>query len=255
MKKHVPLLPLLLFVAVAMSVGPVGRAGDDHDRRRKGRRHRCEKETVEIDEIRLFLEYNYTDQDLGLQLELGAEPWRKLKIYDPCGEEILEVEGESTLKDFGLADLFFESNEPSFDEVSLAEILAAFPEGEYRFVGRTIEGDKLVGVAELTHDIPDAPVIASPEEDEEIDPGDFEVSWLPVTTPSGIEIVAYQVIVTNADDEFFRYDVRVPADLTSLTVPAEFFEPGVEYELEVIAVEESGNQTISLLFFTTPDEE
>jgi hypothetical protein len=255
MKRHVPLLPLLLFVAVAISVGSVGRADDDHDGHRRKRRQRCDKEAVEIENIRLFFEYNYTDQDLGLQLEMGAEPWKYLKIYDRCGDKILEVEGESTLEDLGLSDLFFESNEPSFDEMSREEILAAFPEGEYKFVGRTIEGDRLVGTAELTHDIPDAPVIASPEEDEEIDPEDFEVSWLPVTTPSGIQIVAYQVIVTNADDEFYRYDVRVPADRTSLTVPEEFFEDGGEYELEVIAVEESGNQTISLLFFTTPDED
>lgn len=254
MRKHLPLFPLLMFVAVALSVGSVSRAGDDHDHHHR-RRHRCDKDAVEIEEVRLFFEYNYTDEDLGLQLELGAEPWKYLKIYDPDGDKILEVEGKNTLKDLGLSDLCFESNEPSFDEMSYEEILASFPEGEYRFVGRTIEGDKLVGTAELTHDIPDAPVISSPEEDEEIDPSDFEVSWLPVTTPSGIQIEAYQVIVTNTDDEFFRYDVRVPGDRTSLTVPEDFFEAGMEYELEVLAVEESGNQTISRLLFTTPEED
>jgi hypothetical protein len=35
-------------------------------------------------------------------------------------------------------------------------------------------------------------------------------------------------------------------------VPAEFFDPDNEYELEVLALEESGNQTISVSFFTTP---
>ena len=31
----------------------------------------------------------------------------------------------------------------------------------------------------------------------------------------------------------------------------EFLEPGTEYELEVLALEKSGNQTISVSFFTT----
>jgi len=39
--------------------------------------------------------------------------------------------------------------------------------------------------------------------------------------------------------------------VTSLTVPSEFMEPGTEYELEVLALEKSGNQTISVLFFET----
>ena len=45
------------------------------------------------------------------------------------------------------------------------------------------------------------------------------------------------------------YDVHVPPSLTSLSVPDEFLQPGTVYELEVIALEESGNQTFSLGFF------
>ena len=45
--------------------------------------------------------------------------------------------------------------------------------------------------------------------------------------------------------------IHVRPDVTSLTIPAEFFEPGTEYELEVIAIEESGNQTITVQFFDT----
>ncbi|MGH3033207.1 MAG: hypothetical protein ACRDON_01445 [Gaiellaceae bacterium] len=45
--------------------------------------------------------------------------------------------------------------------------------------------------------------------------------------------------------------MHVPPDRNSLSVPDEFFEPGTEYELEVLALESSGNQTISVSFFTT----
>ena len=43
----------------------------------------------------------------------------------------------------------------------------------------------------------------------------------------------------------------MPADATSVSVPPEFLDPGVEYELEILAVEESDNQTISIVFFET----
>jgi hypothetical protein len=45
--------------------------------------------------------------------------------------------------------------------------------------------------------------------------------------------------------------VHVPADRTSLNVPAEFWEPNTLYEIEILALEESGNQTIGLGFFTS----
>ena len=248
MKDHPYLFRWLMIAFVAVGLGAVGRADEDEDDDDK------KKQTLEFADIEFFFEFNETDQDLGVQLNLGADPWNRLRIYDPNGKKILDVRGKDSLKDFGLSDLFFESNEPSFDEVSREEILATFPEGKYKFVGRTIEGDRLLGYKELTHDIPDGAVICSPEEDEVVDPDeDLTVSWQEVTTPAGIEIVAYQVIVTDDEESRFRYDVRVPADVTSLRVPAEFFRPDRLYEVEVLAVEESGNQTISLLFFTTEE--
>jgi hypothetical protein len=246
MNKHRALFPILMIALVALGLGVAGRAEDD-DGEGRGRK----VQTLEFDAIQLFFELNDTDGDLGLQLNLGAEPWKELTIFDPRGKKILDLEAKGSLREFGLSDLFFESNEPSFDEVSMEEILATFPEGKYEFVGRTIEGDRLLGWASLTHDIPDAPVICSPGDGDTVDPGDVVVSWKEVDAPAGSEIVAYQVIVTNDEDSRFRYDVRVPAGVTSLAVPEEFFEEDTEYELEVLAVEESGNQTISIVFFTT----
>jgi hypothetical protein len=47
------------------------------------------------------------------------------------------------------------------------------------------------------------------------------------------------------------YDVHVPADRNTLAVPTEFLESNTQYELEILALEKSGNQTISVLFFET----
>ncbi len=41
---------------------------------------------------------------------------------------------------------------------------------------------------------------------------------------------------------------------TTLTVPAELLEPGTEYEFEVLAIAENGNQTITETCFVPPTE-
>ena len=72
-----------------------------------------------------------------------------------------------------------------------------------------------------------------------------------------VEVSGYEVIVTkeNHDDPhgFSRpiYDVHVPPAVTALSFPVEFLEPDTVYELEVLALEDSGNQTISVGFFLT----
>jgi len=76
-------------------------------------------------------------------------------------------------------------------------------------------------------------------------------------TGGPVRITGYEVIITKevADDPhgFSRptYDVHVPATQNKLGVPMEFLEPNTVYELEVLALERSGNQTISVGFFMT----
>jgi hypothetical protein len=86
------------------------------------------------------------------------------------------------------------------------------------------------------------------------------IEWEDVTeTVDGdpVAITGYEIIITKEehDDQhsFSRpiFDVHLPADRNSLDVPATFLEPGTVYELELLALEESGNQTISVGFFET----
>jgi hypothetical protein len=43
----------------------------------------------------------------------------------------------------------------------------------------------------------------------------------------------------------------LPASVTEMTVPAAILEPGSAYKWEVLAIEESGNQTLTEGTFTT----
>ena len=164
----------------------------------------------------------------------------------PNGDVMFSVMAASSVGMQGITEFFFESAEPSFDEQSLEELLELFPEGKYRLSGTTTEGRKLRGTALLTHALPDAPVLVFPIEGEEVDPNDAVFSWQLVADPPSSWIVRYQVIVECEEPVFRVLDVLVGPTVDSLTVPPEFLEEGAdECKWEVLAIERSGNQTIS----------
>jgi hypothetical protein len=113
-----------------------------------------------------------------------------------------------------------------------------------------------MGTATLTHNLPAAPRITAPVEDREIDSAQpLVVRWELVPNPPGSAIEAYQVIVEKDEEEerLRVFSIDMPKTATSVTVPAEFFEPGKEYKVEVLAIETSGNKTISEVSFETTD--
>jgi hypothetical protein len=216
--------------------------------------------TVPIAAAKLIVEYNATDDDLGVHGAFDSSGWRKLCVYDPRGRPVLEVGPRSQLADLTMGAIFFESREPPVDRFGFEELKARFPEGRYRVRGATFDGKRLVGHATFSHDVPKEPRITAPRDGARVDPASLRVTWDDVTeTVDGdpVRITGYEVIVTKEQKDdphgFSRpvYDVHLPPDRNSLSVPAEFLERRGEYELEVLALERSGNQTISVRFFRT----
>jgi len=220
--------------------------------------HSGKKERIAA--AKLIIEYNATDRDMGVHGAFDDDGWAKLCVYDPSGRLVLKVSPKSQLKDLTMAGIFFESREPPIRKFNFKDLKRTFPEGRYKVQGVTFQGRKLVGSAKFTHDVPRRPRVRAPRDGATVDPANVVVMWRDVTsTIDGrpVDITGYEVIVTKErrDDPhgFSRptYDVHVPANRNSLSVPAEFFQPGSEYELEVLALEKSGNQTISVSFFKT----
>lgn len=209
-------------------------------------------------EAQIFIEINDTDGDAGIQIFVDGEGWETLQVFDPNDIQILDFTAEGSVAMQGITELHFESAEPSFEEQTLEELFALFPEGHYKFEGTTTEGQTLKGQATLTHNIPAGPEIVSPEEGEEV-PFDMPViiMWSPVTEPfpgvdsSGV-IVGYQVVVEQEKPKTGLVQTfNLPADTTQVTVPPEFIQANAEYKIEVLAIEASGNQTITESDFTT----
>ena len=171
-RKSMGLLALFLMAVVILSlvaVTPESRADRDND-----------GNEIPFEEARIFIEYNSSDNDLGFHVFLDGEDWKTLKIINPNGRTIFDVQGKAGYKDLGLTELFFEGAEPSLFDVPLDELLALFPPGEYEFEGMTVEGDEIEGEATLTHAVPAGPDVS--DSDDVVGPGNaLTIRWDPVT--------------------------------------------------------------------------
>jgi hypothetical protein len=151
---------------------------------------------LEFDVAQIRIEKNATARDAGIQMLLDAEDWKRVAIYLPRGgPRIMQVRASSSVGRIGVTELFFESAEPSLDDLPLKDLLRMFPEGRYRLVGETTDGREMVGTARLTHDIPAGPTVVTPEQGAVTQADDTLIDWEPVVRPVGIEIAGYQVIV------------------------------------------------------------
>jgi hypothetical protein len=199
---------------------------------------------IPFDDARLEIEYNATDGDAGFQVFADAEEWRQFEIFRPDGSRILNFRTDGNLSDFGLTELFSESSEPPFTELPFAEFKRLFPAGTYRFEGVTIDGQEMASSVRFAHRVLDAPVFIQPADGGTLPADNAVIRWAPVTGA-----VDYEVIVTREDPEMVL-DVTLSAQDTSLTVPAEFLDAGVDYQIEVHASAANGNRIFTEVGFT-----
>jgi hypothetical protein len=218
---------------------------------------------VRLKEAKLNIEHNATDEDTGFQGFIDSEGWRRLDVRGPSGQ-VLAFEGRGSLARLGLTELFFETVEPANADVPIAEMLAKLPAGEYAIAGPGQENGKSTGrtsgTALLTHDIPAGPKLVSPSEDATVPVRGVVARWRPVTqtiTGEPVRIIAYQLIIEK-DTKPHRHmigklglSIYVPRTVTSIAIPNGFLEPRTAYDWEVLAIERSGNQTLSSGSFRT----
>ncbi len=257
MKRHVLLLPVFLVAVVALILGAAAP-----ELWASGR--------VEFEEAEIFFELNDTDGDLGIHALIDGEPWKRLVIEKPNEKENLNIRLRGSLRRQGLTELFFESAEPTFDELDPEDFFNRFPEGEYEVEGVTIEGDELESTAVVTHLMPASPEIevngeALPENCDE-DPvpelsEPFVISWDPVNfshpdlgrTNEPIVVVNYQLVVEREEPSPLKLTFDLGPDVTEVELPPDLIDPGDELKVEVLVREESDNQTATESCFEVED--
>jgi hypothetical protein len=171
-----------------------------------------------------------------------------MNISAPNGRRILAVDTKNRLEGYGLTELFSESSEPSFDEFPLRKVKRLFPEGATDSTGQPSRARGWSVARAPVSRLPCRPQITSPEEGGEVQGDNAVASWEPVPETSGLNIIGYRAIVER-EDPLRVFSVELPATTTSVTIPAEYLDPGTEYKLEVQAIEASGNQTTTEVTF------
>ena len=143
-------------------------------------------------------------------------------------------------------------------------MLAKLPEGRYKIAGPAQENGKsagrTAGRAWLTHDIPAGPRLLSPADGARVPVRGVVARWTPVSkTIAGrpVKIIAYQLIIEKDVEPHphmigkFGLSMYLPRSVTSMAIPDRFLEPRTAYNWEVLAIERSGNQTLSSGSFRT----
>ena len=261
MRRFLYVLPVLAAVAGAVTLGTQSQEGPA-----------TAYEEIEFADARVYFEYNATDLDLGIHLGFDAEGWEKVDVRGPRNTTFT-VKNGGALNDLGSTEVFTESAEPPLDEENLeaeiAAFLANFPAGTYRFEGRTINGDRLVGEADLSHALVAKPVLIFPDEDAEenlADPEDTVILWADGSEEGDPEVTRYEVVVEFEDEETeavyvltHQIPVNDETEVYEFEVPAGWFEAleelDGEFKAEVVAIAGTLNATISEAEFELEDDE
>ena len=212
------------------------------------------KNAEELDDVNVFIEWNTTDGDQGIQFFWDSDGFTRMIVFNQSGKRVLDIETKNSVKDQGLTEVAIESVEPEQSEQTLEEFFERFPEGIYKFWGKSVEGGWLYGKADFTHDLAD-PVT--------IDLEDWPtIMWEP---GGGAEVVGYEVVVElvvkeangeDGEEHVFKQTTTLPEFVEQLTVSPEFvrligfYETSDDWDVEelkveILADEESGNRTIT----------
>ena len=246
MKRRMRLSPVLVIAITCLAFGAAATSSPA-------------AEEAAFAEANIFFELNDTDGDLGIHASIDGEPWKNLTIEDPAENVMLNVTLSGRLRKQGLTELFFESAEPPFDELTPEQFFRRFPQGVYEIEGLTLDNGELESKDRLTHVMPAPPenvelsgTAAAEDCDETPLPVVAEpvvITWDEVTGSHpeigrpgvAIEVDKYQVVIEKED---LVLSVDLPPDVTEFEVPAALTESGDEVKFEILVREaRSGNQT------------
>ncbi|HWM92873.1 MAG TPA: hypothetical protein VN493_19065 [Thermoanaerobaculia bacterium] len=187
----------------------------------------------EFEDAAIHLERNVTDDDAEAVIFVKTEEsgLASLLIIAPTGRRIGRFDSNNR-KSLGAREILLESPEPS-----PAAVLAAYPEGNYRIIGVTFDGEEMRARAELSHDFPDPAHVTFPAEGATVPAAGLVIEWDPV---AGVE--GYFLELEQEDLELVL-EVNLPDTATSFSPPAGWLVAGSEYVLGIGTLGENGNRT------------
>jgi hypothetical protein len=129
-------LGALAVVLALAAVPPAAVAGCGDNATSASSAAAAKRQPLRFEQHELYIEYNATDGDAGLQLAADAEDWKRFTLLDTKGKVLIDVRAKGRLRrPFGLSELFLEASEPPFTKVPFSTFKKRFPSGRYRFRG------------------------------------------------------------------------------------------------------------------------
>ena len=199
----------------------------------------------EFENAAIRVERNATDGDT--EIVITAKPLSdngliRLSILSPHWRRVVEVEAPSKTR--GVREFLFETPEPGG-----SAILEQYPEGTYLYFGTATSGQRFVGSAELSHDMPGAATIVSPVDESVIAPGALTVVWSAV--PDAAQYIVEFENESADPEQSFAFVVS--RETTSFVVPTALVVPHSVFQVGVASVHENGNVVFSETAFSTAD--
>jgi hypothetical protein len=245
MSIRIPHLRLLTLAAATLALGALTAplvAGRD-------------KPSQPFAQAELFVELNDTDGDLGLHAAIDGGTWTLLEVDDPRDRPLLGIISTGRLRSQGLTQLAFESQEPSFDDLSPDVFFKRFPEGRYEIEAQAQGGGTFRNVVRLSHVMaapPEATVngLSSAPCDATVLPvvgSPVLIDWEPVTMShpeigkSGpVTISRYQFFVEQGST---KLSLDLPPSVTEFEIPSSITSAGGVWKFEIIARTSTNNNT------------
>lgn len=196
---------------------------------------------IPFDEAVLTLEYNATDGDAEIVLDVDADVGlARFTVIAPDGRHILDLRARHA-QDLGIRKIRLETPEPSLEDV-----LAAYPAGSYRFLGQSVDGETLASEVWLSHELPLAPTISYPLEGAVGVP----TSGAGAAWTAGADAASF-FLELEQDDLGVDVHSRIAGGQTSFGFPEGWLIGATEYQLGVASRSSQGNLTVVEIHFTT----
>jgi hypothetical protein len=230
---------IFIFIVIGLLFQSTALVGDDRNHsfwldefmyRMKHSNNVTEFSTAEI-----FLEQNSTDSDTEVVLKAkgGDIGIKHFWVFSPTGKLIYIFHSPNNRSNIGGREIVVESPEPA----DLTIILDAYPEGFYTYIGKTFDGQWLLSIAELVHDIPPPVSVTFPPAEGAVSRYEFDIVW-----ESQVVAETYLIELKNEATEI-EMQAQIPGGQTSFRAPEEWLVPGSEYQVSVGIINTNGNVT------------
>jgi len=199
-------------------------------------------DNARFETLSVYLERNVQDRDTEILFEAtsGENGLAALKVLAPGGRTVIDIRTPDSK--LGIRKLKVESPEPLDD----ALIRADFPEGTYRFEGKTTDGANLRGETWLSHAFPAPAAFEYPlPGQKDVPPTALTLRW---ALPEGIESC---VIVIEQTGTPYEIRIRLPGSTRAFTIPDGFLRAGQAYTFAIGTVAKDGNRSFVEASFST----